>query len=216
MKAIAYTRTSTKDQKISHSAQLAAITSFCNRQGMDLVNHFSDYASGTDNERDGLLKAITLAKKTKAPIVVLRMDRLGRKLSYLFTLMEDSNINFIFAENGINADKLTLSILAVVAAEERRKISIRTKEALQQLKAQGVQLGNRTNLKEAQAKGTATMKLKGEATLTKYTPVVKAIMDSGITSIRKVAKRLEEMGVRTPRGSTKWSNHTTQRIMQSL
>ena len=115
----------------------------------------------------------------------------------------------------MNADKLTLSILAVFAADERRKISIRTREALQQLKAQGVQLGNRTNLKEAQAKGQAAMRAKGKATMERYTPIVKTIMESGTTSVRKVAKRLEAMGVKTPRGNVKWSRRTTRRIMQA-
>lgn len=215
MSVIAYTRTSTKDQKISHRAQLDGITSFCNRQRLEVIAHFSDYASGADDGREGLANAIALAKRTKSSIVVLRIDRLGRKLSYLFTLMEDSNINFIFAENGMNADKLTLSILAVMAAEERRKISIRTSEALQQLKKQGVKLGNRTNLKEAQIKGAATMKARGESNTAKYSPVVKAIMAEGITSVRKVAKRLEGMGLRTPRGKTKWSYAMTQKIMRA-
>lgn len=213
MTAIAYTRSSTSQQIISHSAQLNAIQIFCDSEGLELVTHYSDFASGTNDNRDGLRKAIAHAKRIKAPILVLRIDRLGRKLSYLFTLLEDSNIRFIFTENGMNCDRFTLNILAVVAAQERALISKRTKEALQRLKEQGVKLGNPTNLKEAGLKGATTMKARGAATKARYAPIIAAIKGEGITSIRKVGRRLEEMQIRTPKGSTKWSYGSVRALM---
>ena len=214
MTCIAYTRTSTKEQKIGHLAQMKAITTFAANEGMTLVGSYCDTASGCDDEREGLQKAIAHAKRIKAPILVLRIDRLGRKLSSLFSMLEDSNVRFIFTENGMNVDRFTLNILACVAANERALISKRTKEALARLKEQGVQLGNLESLNKHRAKGTATMKARGQANIAKYSPIVKAILADGPLSVRKVAKRLEAMGVRTPQGKTKWSYGMTRKVME--
>lgn len=215
MTAIAYTRTSTSSQTISHLAQLKAITNFAANEGMTLVGSYCDTASGCDDEREGLRKAIAQAKRIKAPILILRIDRLGRKLSSLFKMLEDSNVRFVFTENGMNVDRFTLNILACVAANERALISKRTKEALARLKEQGVQLGNLESLNKHRAKGTATMKARGQANVSKYSPIVKAILADRPLSVRKVAKRLEDMGVKTPQGKTKWSYAMTQKIMAS-
>jgi len=91
-----------------------------------------------------------------------------------------------------------------------------TKEALARLKEQGVQLGNLESLNKHRAKGTATMKARGQANVSKYSPIVKAILADGPLSVRKVAKRLEDMGVKTPQGKTKWSYAMTQKIMKRL
>ena len=213
MKAITYTRASTKDQKISHDAQQAKIETFCQVEGMEIVGMYTDTASGADNEREGLKKAIAHAKKINAPIVILRIDRLSRRLSFFAALLEDPTIRFIFAETGMNADPFTLNIMACVAQQERALISRRTKDALAALKAKGVKLGNRTNLDEARKKSNAVCRAKGQATKERYAEIIKTIQGEGTTSIKGIARRLGELGIKSPRGKTTWSRDTVRRLI---
>jgi DNA invertase Pin-like site-specific DNA recombinase len=55
-----------------------------------------------------------------------------------------------------------LHIYAALAEKERALIADRTRAALAQKKAQGTVLGNRTNLRDAQAKGVATNRKAAE------------------------------------------------------
>lgn len=212
--AIAYSRTSTINQKVGHLAQMKAITTFAANEGMTLVGSYCDTASGCDDEREGLQKAIAHAKRIKAPILVLRIDRLGRKLSSLFSMLEDNNVRFVFTENGMNVDRFTLNILACVANAERSLISRRTKEALSRLKEEHkVQLGNRTNLNVVRLKGHETNRAKGTASKAKYAPILAMVKADGYTSIRKIGARLEELGIPTPTGKLKWNTRTIRRLL---
>lgn len=58
---------------------------------------------------------------------------------------------FIVAELGAGTDPFILHLYGALSEKERKPIALRTESALAELKAQGVKLGNRTNLKEAQA-----------------------------------------------------------------
>lgn len=213
MKVIAYTRTSTKDQKISHKAQLDAIQTFASNENWIVEKHFSDFASGKDDNREGLLKAIAYANKTRCQVLVLRMDRLGRKLSTLASFLE-SNIQFVFVEQGMKADKFVLSIMACVAEHEANMISLRTKQALAKLKEQGVQLGN-PKMNKVALLGMQRRREQGQETIDRYASIIKVIRSEGITSIRKTAARLEELGIKTPTGKSNWSLRTTSRLIKS-
>ncbi len=64
-------------------------------------------------------------------------------------------VPFIVAELGADADPFMLHIYAALAEKERHLISERTRAALAAKKAQGVKLGNRTNLADGQRQGRA-------------------------------------------------------------
>jgi len=215
MKVIVYTRASTKDQKLSHAAQQEKIKSFVDVEEMEIVASYQDTASGTDNEREGLKKAMAHAKKLQAPIVILRICRLSRRLSFFASLLEDPSLNFIFAENGKKADPFVLNIMACVAEQERKLISTRTKEALAALKASGVKLGNINSLKVAREQAARANREKGKATKQKYAAILTAIKNEGVESVKGTARRLTELGIPTPTGKKVWGRTTTRRLMNA-
>lgn len=79
MKAIAYIRVSTSDQKLSPAAQRDRIRAFCAAKEWQLVKRFRDIGiSGRTAERPGLERALKYACKHKAVVVVYSLSRLSR------------------------------------------------------------------------------------------------------------------------------------------
>lgn len=73
-------------------------------------------------------------------MVCAKLDRIGRRASEVLTLLDKSRVNVVFADMP-HASDLQLGIMAVVAQEEARAISARTKAALAAAKVRGVKLG---------------------------------------------------------------------------
>ena len=84
--------------------------------------------------------ALKAAKKARCEVAVAKLDRLSRDVAFIATLMSQK-VPFIAVALGKNVDPFTLHIYAALAEQERRMISRRTKEALQEAKARGVKLG---------------------------------------------------------------------------
>lgn len=149
---VAYYRVSTKAQGISGlglEAQEQGVNQFLNGGNWQLLASYTDVESGTrkGNNRPELGKAIAHAKRTKATLVIAKLDRLARNVAFVSNLME-SGVDFVAADMP-QANRLTIHILAAVAEAEAEMISKRTKEALAAAKARGVVLGNPANLTEA-------------------------------------------------------------------
>ena len=102
------------------------------------------------------------ARKAKTSVVVAKLDRLSRDVAFISGLMAH-RIPFVVAELGSDADPFMLHIYAALAEKERALIAERTRLALARKKAQGALLGNRTNLAEASAKGTAANRKAADA-----------------------------------------------------
>ena len=113
-------------------------------------------------------------------------------------------VPFLVAELGNDVDPFMLHIYAALAEKERRIISERTRAALAALKKQGAQLGNRTNLAEAQAIGAARTSECAMRPAENIAPIIQQIRASGIVSLRGVAAALNARGVRTARGG-RWA-----------
>ena len=105
-----------------------------------MVGDFVETHTGTDNDHPQQNAAIALAKKTGAVLVVAKLDRLSRRVSFLASLMEEKGMDFKVAQMPY-ADRFQLHIYAALAEQERLFISQRTTAALHAAKARGVRLG---------------------------------------------------------------------------
>jgi DNA invertase Pin-like site-specific DNA recombinase len=109
-------------------------------------------------------------------------------------------VPFIVAELGRDADPFMPHLYAALAEKERRLIGERTKLALAARKAQGAQLGNSTNVREAAAIGRETQSADADAFMADTWPIVASIRAAGVTDLRGLASALNSRGVRTARG----------------
>jgi DNA invertase Pin-like site-specific DNA recombinase len=199
--AIGYIRVSTAKQGRSGlglEAQQAALAKFAEAEGFRFLDTFQENESGADDDRPALNAAINRARKAKAPIIVAKLDRLSRDVHYISGLMKH-RVPFIVAELGIDTDPFMLHLFAALAEKERAMISRRTKDALAAAKARGVRLGN-PNLAATTAEAAAARAAAADAFAAKVRPIIREIQNSGVTSLRGVARALTARGIRTVRG----------------
>ena len=218
--AVAYLRVSTERQGRSGlglEAQREIIARFAEAEGVELVGEYVEVETGKGSDalerRPELAAALAQARKAKCPVVVAKLDRLSRDVHFISGLMSTSKgVPFVVAAMGANTDPFMLHIYAALAEQERRMISERTKSALAAKKAQGVKLGNRTNLPAARAKALAATQAQANAFALNVLPVIEQVKQSGATSYNAIAAQLNVRGVRTARGGT-WQAATVRKIM---
>ena len=81
--AIVYVRASTNEakQSNSHQMQLHSITEFAKSHDYQIVKVFTEYASGTLDERPVLAEVLAYAKEHDCYILAYRLDRVSRSLT---------------------------------------------------------------------------------------------------------------------------------------
>jgi DNA invertase Pin-like site-specific DNA recombinase len=141
MKYVAYYRVSTTKQQRSGlglAAQRETIANFLQTDD-ELIGEFVETVSGKRDDRVQLAEAIKIARRYSAKLVIAKLDRFSRRVSFIARMME-SDVGIVVADMP-TATEFQLHIFAALAQEERRLISARTKAALAQAKARGVTLG---------------------------------------------------------------------------
>lgn len=147
MEAVTYIRKSKKrstDQVNSHHVQLQAITDFAEMNGIELVNHFQDSATGKNNERQGWKNLLNcLSENKELNLVVYRVDRLARNFGVLQDLEPLVDAGRVYVvENGPQAiDSQTLALFLMMAKRESANISARTRATYKLLKAKADKSG---------------------------------------------------------------------------
>ncbi len=215
---VSYIRVSTSQQGKSGlgiEAQREAIARFLASEGAELLAEVVEVETGKGSDaierRPKLAEALAKARKAKVPVVVAKLCRLSRDVAFISGLMAH-RVPFIVAELGADADPFMLHIYAALAEKERHLISDRTRAALAAKKAQGAILGNKTNLKEAAAKGSAANREGADAFAANVLPVVRQIQASGVTTLRAIAAALNARGIRTARGGA-WHDSTVRNLL---
>lgn len=213
MEYIGYIRVSTRKQGKSGlgiQAQKTAIRNLLNDED-SIIEQYEEIESGKNKERPKLLEAIRRCKETKATLVIARLDRLSRSLSFISHLM-DSGIDFVACDMK-NANRFTIQIFSALAEQEARFISKRTKDALAELKSRGVKLGKPENLtQKARDKGVEAVKQNAilNENNRKASALIASMRAEGISYI-KIANRLNEAGFQT-RYSKQFTQMTVKRL----
>ena len=198
---IAYYRVSTQRQGLSMlglEAQKNSVLSFLNNR--TILAEYTDIETGKNDNRPQLLKAIEMAKQTGSTLLIAKLDRLSRNLTFISTLM-DTKVKFICCDMP-DANELTISIFGALAQWERVRIGDRTRSALQALKARGVKLGKPENFTEA-VRQMGTKKLteiaNSNANNQKAKKVINLLNKNGM-SLRQIVVELNDAGFKTSRG----------------
>jgi DNA invertase Pin-like site-specific DNA recombinase len=199
MKFIAYYRVSTKKQGISQlglKAQKQAVENFISPDLID--KEFTEIETGTNKKyRPVLNEALELCKKHNATLVIAKLDRLARNVSFVSSLM-DSKVKFK-AVDMPEATDLTIHIMSAIAQNEAKVISSRIKSALAQSTKK---LGNPQNLtREAQMRGVYTIKLKAKRNANnKRALAFVSDMDYKNLTLREIAEKLNRNEFKTSTG----------------
>ena len=135
---VGYARVSTDDQDLS--LQIDALL----KQGIPKSSIFMDKLSGAKTERPGLTKCLDTLRSGDI-LVVWRLDRLGRSVRHLITLVEDlqrKGIGFRSINEGAidttsASGEFIFNIFSALAQFERRLIQERTKAGLAAARARG-------------------------------------------------------------------------------
>ena len=176
----------------------------------EILGTFTDVLSGASDDRPELLKALSMVRKERATLLVSKLDRLSRKVSFIATLMDDKAVQLRVAAMP-SADKFQLHIYAALAEQEREFISARTKAALAEAKARGTKLGG---LRDATGKRNEAVKAFAAKRAEKVAGIVVPLHRQGET-LRHIADVLNGSGVSTARGGS-WHPSQVKRTLERL
>lgn len=207
---IGYCRVSTARQGASGlglEAQREAVRRYVDSVGGLLLSEHVEVETGKSPNRPILLAALAECGRTKAKLVIAKLDRVSRSVSFISRLME-SGIDFVAADAPF-ADRLMLHILAAFAEHERELCSARTKAALAAAKARGVVLG--AYGKELAAKNRMDAQSFAEG----LREAISNRLAAGDTTLQQLAENLDRAGYRTREGAN-WAPTSVQRVLRRL
>jgi len=210
---VAYLRVSTVRQGESGlglEAQRSAVEAFARQHGGAIVASFVEVETGKRSDRPELGRALCAARKGKATLLIAKLDRLARNVAFIANLME-ADVEFLACDQPF-ASRLTLHILAAVAEDEARRISERTKAALQAAKARGQKLGSPVAQKTVAKARAARSAYAARANATTLA-VIREVQKSGVSSLAGIARTLEARGVKTPGGRSQWQPVQVSRLL---
>lgn len=207
MRAIGYTRVSTREQGDSHAgleAQEATIRAEIEHRGWDLVGIRSDVASGKSlRKRDDLSDTLVDLRQGRADaLVVAKLDRLSRSVLDFAAVMETAHAqgwSLVVLDLGVDTTttngKLIAHIMIALAQWERELIGDRTRSALSAVRARGTRLGRPSGV------DPTTLRM------------IRMLRDSGL-SWQRVADALTREEIPTAQGGV-WHGATVRKIHAS-
>jgi DNA invertase Pin-like site-specific DNA recombinase len=147
MIAAIYARVSTFDQEPEN--QLAELRRYVQARGWTAAEYVDRGVSGAKERRPALDTMLKAARRRQVDVIVCwRLDRLGRSLKHLITVLDEFQalgVAFVSLNEGVDgttpAGKLQMHILGAIAEFERDRIRERVLAGLQRARAQGKKLG---------------------------------------------------------------------------
>ena len=184
------------------------------KSDIEILGEFTEIESGRKTNRIELSKAVALAKKNKAVLLVAKLDRLSRNVRFFLDLLDQVKLEFADLPSltgGTSDTRLMLTQLSARAEWEASKISERTKSALQAKKSQGFKLGvkGKDNIKATNAKRAEQAQAFAEALALTLAPLI------GTMSLRQLASHLTANGVKSPTGGV-WHLSTLQNVLKRI
>ena len=202
--AIGYVRVSTRQQGesgIGLEAQRIGIRKYAAHHGIEILHIYSDIASARGDAnleaRPGLREALRFAEASGMDLFVYSLDRLTRCKETSKRIFENYNVSVLSVSEGRRLDPAVIKSLSARAEYEGDLISRRTAEAMANLKAKGVALGN-PRLEEAREVAAQANK---DASLNKARQIANAIQQNSWHDLsrRKLAEALNSIGIYTRR-----------------
>lgn len=146
-RAALYARVSTLDQEPEN--QLAELRRYVAARDWVPIEYVDQGVSGAKDRRPALDRLVADARRRQVDtVVVWRLDRLGRSLKHLVTLLDEFHavgVGFVSLGEGIDlhtpAGRLQLHILAALAEFERARIAERVAAGLARARRNGTRLG---------------------------------------------------------------------------
>ncbi|GAF73945.1 unnamed protein product, partial [marine sediment metagenome] len=161
-------------------------------------NEFVEIETGTrKKKRIEIFKALAICRDTGATLIVAKLDRLARDVSFVTSVM-DSDVDIVFCDFP-QANRMVISMMALVAEYEAKQISDRTKAALAELKKKGVKLGNPNkdwNKNGPKQSAIARRENKEHSNNTKAKGRIHILKSTGLT-YGEIAEKLNSDGYRT-------------------
>jgi len=161
---IGYARISTVDQNLELQ------TDALEKTGCEKI--FTDQASGSRDDRRGLIDAIEFCRKGDS-LVVWKLDRLGRSLKHLIetiNLLHEKKVGFVSLQESIDTttpgSKLIFHVFGALAEFERELIRERTNAGIASARSRG-RLGGRPKAISAKQLRIAQTMLKDPKTAIK-------------------------------------------------
>lgn len=209
MKVIGYVRVSTSGQAeegISLDNQIQKIKGYCEVNDLELVDVVIDEGMSAKDLK-GRPQALALIERSKAEklgVVVYKLDRMFRNTVESITTieaLEKSGVPFHSINEKLDTSsamgKFFLTMISAMAELERNVISERTKDALQNKKAQGKRVGNIAFGYCLAEDGETLIEDPQEQEILK---TIKKLRKKGI-SFQKIADYLNKKGKLTRRGN---------------
>jgi DNA invertase Pin-like site-specific DNA recombinase len=210
---VIYTRVSTEGQGKSglgldaQERDLGIYLSTFSEVPHEVIGRFQDVLSGSADDRPQLALALKMVRATGAELLVAKLDRLSRKVSFIAALMDDKAVKLRVASMP-SADKFQLHIYAALAEQERTFISERTKAALKAAKGRGQVLGG---LRDKTMQRNVAVRIKAKAEAEKVMKIVGPLRDAGGT-LAAIAATLNDLAVPTSRGGS-WTPTQVSRTL---
>ena len=136
---VAYLRVSTQKQGYSGlglEAQREIIQKYLRNKTP--IAEYVEIEAGRKKDRPKLKEAVSLCRKDGAILIVAKLDRLARSVSFLSNLLE-SDVEIVFCDFP-QANKMVLHIISAISQYEAELIAARTKASLQAKKSRGFRM----------------------------------------------------------------------------